>query len=157
MYATAAAPITQLHAGQLLGLRGADDTIRRKVQHLRDQINDSGRAFVCSSWGSPPGMWLAEGVEQIDVYIAGVLARAYATIGQFKGLDSARRESIVREVQGVLGLQADDDEAAGADKCVHASAEGFCAWCGTPMERERWWQRFCSYECRQRWHGRKSP
>lgn len=147
-------PVTQLDAGVALGITGADDTIRRKVQHLRDEINDHGDVFIVSSWGYPAGMWVAENDEQIDEYIKAVLSRSYSTVGQFKGLDKARRQRIVEEIQGVLRLQVDDEEDSAADKSVHASSTVSCAWCEEPFQRSRDWQRFCSEECRMSWHGR---
>jgi len=154
--ASADRPVTQERAGKLMGFAGGRDNIRRRIQHLRDEINASNDRLVVSSWGKPAGMWIAATEQEEDEYIGRVLKRAFSTVEQFKGLDKARRQRILTEFQGHLSLDDSGESEIGPQKCVHASTETTCAECGSVFEPSRPWQRFCSYGCQQSWNGRKA-
>lgn len=140
--ASKAKPVTQERAGKLLGFTGGRETIRRRVQHLRDEIIEANGRVICANWGSPPGMYLPESEHDEDEYIGRVLSRAYTTIGQFRWLERTRRLRIAEEVQGILGLGGE------VDRQPLRVVDRSCPMCGGPVEGKRTDSIYCSADCR---------
>ena len=143
--ASAYTPIPQLVAGRKIGLTGKPETVRRRVQHLRDEITAKTGQVVCSTWACPPGMWLPGSAKEEDAYIGRVLARAYTTIGQFRGLEREKRLRIAEEIQGLLNLES---ETIGTQHTPLRVAGKCCPQCGIANPMRRSDQIYCSAECR---------
>lgn len=118
-------PMTQLRAGRSVGFIGTDDSIRRRVQKIRDEVNGQGRSFIVSSWSkSHPGMWIAETPEQIQEYADHCIGRALTTLERFRSAERSIRLRIAQQVQGVLDLGDAPEVRRGANQSRFQGVSG---------------------------------
>lgn len=85
-------PITQEDAARALGFEGGVDTLRRKVQLLRDGVMETHR-LICatsSSRGGGMGMYLPTTQADVDAYFAEVRSRSIAGLRKAMRIDSKR-------------------------------------------------------------------
>ena len=140
-------PITQEAAGRAMGFTGGPDTVRRRVQKVRESLMQQGH-FICASSRHPAGMWLPQSDEEIDEYYAQVKARALASLRTAAAADRLRARRALEEIQQELGF---GPEEIGGENTDYTRVERQCRECGEsflPNPSKGAVQFYCSRHCR---------
>lgn len=150
-------PITQLDAGVALGFTGGKETIRRHVQHLREDLTRQGHV-ICADGR---GMWIAETEKEIDRYYARLLAMSHSTLRTAALVKRVSLRRLIRDLYESLREQGEVVPATPPqpEKRVRRVESGpgadspKCAYCDERFESPRGREHmtlYCSAACRYR-------
>lgn len=156
-HCSAEKPVTQLDAGIALGFSGGKESVRRSVQHLREDLTAAGH-IVCADGR---GMWLAETEKEIDSYYRWLLTKSHSTLRTAAFVKRVSLRRLIRDLYESLREDAEEGPPAPRQpemrvRRVEAAPRADmpkCSYCEKPFEGPRGRAHltlYCSATCRWR-------